>query len=458
MRREEEGFSLDAGLDVGRGPAEPVGPPEPFVGSGPFLGVFYGPPLPGRPRFGNAGSLFRLLSRLAPHVGLSVYVFSPEDLEALPGRITGRFHDGREWLRRSFPLPQVIYDRALADEPSAEDVLAAGRGLIPPGIPLINSRRLADGAGDKWAVHLSLLDHPGLAPHLLETQLLAGGGKHVVETCLEHGAVILKNRTGRRALGVMRVALEPGGRFAVSWNPAAGGAWRIPGVKRAAATIRSLAPDQCARLVDRLLGGREVIVQRAVTAPEEAQTRRGMGSEGGAATGPDAAGTDAAAGRDPGRRAAVEVRVIMHRTPPQGVGPDPPGRWLRTGMVCRMARAGLPFLVLGQELDERPSAALPAALGSAALAAQVLSVIRRLARLVACHMEKRFGPGAELAVDFLVDGSGRPWFLEVNTVPATLFRRTGAERLRRRAAQRVLRYAAFLAASGRADVQAAAPG
>jgi len=409
--------------------------PEPFSGVGPFLGVFYGPTAPGRRLFGRAGDLFRLLSRLAPHAGLSVYVFGPEGLELLPDAIAGRFHDGRQWLFRRFPPPQVVYDRALADDQPARDLLAAARDLLPRDLPLINSRPLADAAADKWLIHCTLRDHPLLAGHLPETRLVTGGGPEVVGMCLRHGGVVVKNRSGHKALGVLRVALEPDGGFLVAWNPAraasratarGGGRTGAPPASGAIArpspveTARIAGRAGCARLVDDLIAGREVIAQQAV-----APARPGTG-------------------RSRGTGAAIEVRAIMHRTPPQGAGPDPPGRWLRTGMVCRLARGGLPFLALGQELDERPSEALPAALGPVK-AGQVLDSVRRLARAVAPHLEERFGRGGELAVDFLVDASGKVWFLEVNTVPATLFRVTGAERLRRRGAERVLRHAAYLA-------------
>ncbi|MDP2873543.1 MAG: YheC/YheD family protein [Bacillota bacterium] len=396
---------------------------EPMDGMQPCLGILYGAPIAGQPRYGRAVGLFRLLSRLAPHHGLFVFIFTPDDLSHLPaqGRVAGRFFDGRSWLPRLFPVPQVVYDRALAGDDAGRLALARTRARLPATIPFVNSPAFAAAVSDKWLVYRTLSANPDLAGHLPETHLAGRDYGCVAGLCRRLGPVVVKDRRGSRALGVLFV--RPAGRG--GFELTAGRAGPVPGAgpesgsgpERAAATSRLVSGDRDMEAVlSDLLGSREVLVQRAV------ERARHEGRHG------------------------IELRVVMHRTPPSGSGADPPDRWLRTGMVCRLASPEMPFLALGQEHDERPSLVLPGAIGEVAAAA-ALDDARRLAREVAWDLETSFGRGGELAVDFLIGADGRPYFLEVNAAPAMLFRATSAERLRRRGAERILRYAAYLASS-----------
>lgn len=381
----------------------------------PYLGIFYGSPVAGQPRFGRAAGLFRLLSKLAPHHGLFAYVLTPADIDRLSGGwIPGRFFDGRSWLPRLFPVPQVIYDRALPSSDLERSRQSEARGRLPAHTPFVNSPALAAALADKWLVHQSLSALPHVAAALPETMLAGSDVSCIVDMCKRHGTVVIKDRRGNRALGVLHLRMTGHDRYELT---AAGSGLPPSAALPAPRTVRR---NDLAHELTCLLQGREVLVQQGI---ERAMHR---GEHG------------------------VELRVVMHRTPPRASGggsEDPSDQWLRTGMVCRLSNPGMPFLALGQESDDRPSVVLPEALGSEAAAAACLDDTRMLAHDITSHLEVAFGRGGELAVDFLVGTRGRPYFLEANAAPAMLFRATSAERLRRRGAERILRYAAYLVRS-----------
>jgi hypothetical protein len=394
-------------------------------GLSPYLGIYYGSPVPGQPRYGRASGLFKLLSKLAPHHGLFAYVLTPDDLDRLDllsgGNIPGRFFDGRSWIPRLFPVPHVIYDRALPAGDPERSRQAAARSRLPDGIPSVNSPALAAALTDKWLVYQTLSAHAHLSRALPETRLAGTDLSSILSMCARHRTVIIKDRRGNRALGVIRLRMtgEETYELVASRSGLATGAV-TPAPRRVVLGVEALASELAA-----LLQVREVLVQQAI---ERALYK---GQHG------------------------VELRVVMHRTPPldsggagAGAADDPPDQWLRTGMVCRLSHPGMPFLALGLESDERPSVVLPEALGSAGAAAACLDEVRFLAHEITEHLTAAFGRGGELAVDFLIGAGGRPYFLEANAAPAMLFRATSAERLRRRGAERILRYAAHLVRCG----------
>lgn len=393
-------------------------------GLGPYLGIFYGLPAPGKPRFGHGGDLFRLMTRLAPGRGLFAYVFTPESLlPSPPGgapapEVAGWFHDGREWVRGLFPWPDVLYDRSIADSEAENQVLAKARSQFPTDLPVLNSWPLVLAVEDKWRTHQILAQEPQTAGALPVTALYQGvdGLRAMMD---RFGAVVLKERYGHKARGVAFVRHDRargGGSGAGTFS-----------YTRDAGGRQEQGEGLSWPAVEAMLGahtaGREFVVQQAIDRVRF-QDRH------------------------------IELRVIMHKAVDAGSGAGARGapggsngvcrgRWLRTGMVCRLTDPGLPFLALGHELDERPSRVLPEVFG-ASRAGKLLENVRRLARLVKV-LEERTGAGAELAVDFMIDGEAGPWLLEVNTRPAMLFKTTESEELRRRGVLRLLEYARCLA-------------
>lgn len=414
-----------------------------MTGLGPYLGVFYGMPSPGLPRFGHGGDLFRLLTRLAPGRGLFTYVFTPESLLPPPPglprapEVAGWFHDGREWVRALFPWPDVLYDRSITDTEEDNRVLAWARSQFPPHLPALNSWPLVLAVEDKWLTHQLFGSIPEAHAYLPALSLHRGvaGVRDMLD---RYGAVVLKERYGHKARRVAFVRRGVDG---------GGGEGGLP----AATAARSEGLFEYTRDV----GGRQ---ERGsgLSWPEladvlEAHTARGEFL------------VQQAIDRARFRGRYVELRAVMHKVveplpscsgrPLRGSLPAGGSQWLRTGMVCRLTDPDLPFLALGREVDERPSRVLPRVFGGERAEA-LLEEVRSLAHLVKV-LEERTGPGAELAMDFLVDRWAHPWLLEVNTRPAMLLKATASEHLRRRGVLRLLEYARYLVE--RSLAQSAAP-
>ncbi|MGI6662111.1 MAG: YheC/YheD family protein [Bacillota bacterium] len=131
---------------------------------------------------------------------------------------------------------------------------------------------------------------------------------------------------------------------------------------------------------------------------------------------------------------AFEVRVVYQK--------GGAGVWLRTGMVVRANPESERFVVPGVELHHRVGDILELALPGKEN--EVKAEVRRVARMIPPALEGRSGPGGELSVDLGIDKEGKPWLIEVNSKPATLFRDIGAFGLRRLSLLRVLNYAVTL--------------
>jgi hypothetical protein len=90
-------------------------------------------------------------------------------------------------------------------------------------------------------------------------------------------------------------------------------------------------------------------------------------------------------------------------------------------------------------VDLRPSDVIPAVFPRCH--EEVLSAVRSIAREIPPLLEESGGPGAELAVDVIPDAAGKPWLLEVNSKPSSLFLNTDSIRLRNITIERILDYA-----------------
>src|SRR5690348_932695 len=57
-------------------------------------------------------SFFSQLCQIGAKWGLTVYVFSPQNVDPCSSQVQGYAYEANRWVKRPFPLPDLIYDRS----------------------------------------------------------------------------------------------------------------------------------------------------------------------------------------------------------------------------------------------------------------------------------------------------------------------------------------------------------
>ncbi len=395
--------TLQHALPLGRSlPAESLP-----LGTGPAVGIMVGEPRQSarirHGRFGVETDRFKLLCQMGRSMGLTVYVFSADDFGT--GTSTSGDHldawiyaERRGWVRTEVPLPDVVYDRCIPqirEDGFAWDAAEAFH-RVHPEVKFVNSMGFTHCCRDKLTFHRVLSQDAECASHLPRTEALLCIAQ-AVRFAAEHRVTFIKDRYGTGSKGLVRME-------------------------------RGLCrPEPIIDCLLRANPGREYILQEglplvpslpdtplAVAPSPSASSLRNLGS-------------------------TFEVRVIYQKG---GLG-----RWRRTGMVCRVNPGRESYMVPGQEVHRRVDHVLAPLFPGRLMA--VKDRIRALARRIPYLLEDAWGVGGEMSIDIGLDRDGKPWLIEVNSKPASLFRDIGAFAYRRLSLQRVLNYCVYLGRGGR---------
>lgn len=387
---------------------------------GPVVGIM-APEFPGGQRFGIETDRFRRLIGLGAEMGLLVYVFFPDigageanaaDLttgsDLTGGIVKGwTYREGRGWSLDPVPLPDVVYDRYIPDVVAgpARDVARAFSEAYPQAV-FLNSLPLVWASRDKLRTHEILSKDPEIAPHLPLTQAVKGPSD-IARFAAGRSRSFLKLRGGTGSKGLSLIE-NLGSTYRVTRRekgvpPTVSVVRGEPGLARFFSGL--FGREHAAHEGEEEFDGRFIIQEAIDTAP----LPKGAGG-------------------------AFEVRVVYQK--------GGAGVWMRTGMVARLNPDAEGFMVAGVELHHKVGDILDLALPGRANA--VKAEIRRIARMIPPALERGSGRGGELSVDFGIDKNGKPWLIEVNSKPATLFRDIGAFELRNLSLLRVLNYAVAL--------------
>lgn len=384
---------------------------------GPVIGIM-APKLSKGGRFGVETDRFRHMVRMGAEMGLMVYVFFPEFLSGEAGApaisdgvIRGfTYRDRRGWVEETVPVPDVVYDRYIPPVAQERKDLTLEFARAFPQTIFLNSLPFVEICRDKLRAYEVLSEAPGVGRHLPQTEpvLKPLDAVRFASSCPRS---FLKPRFGTGTKGLILVE-NLGSSFRVTR--------REKGV-----------PPR----VDEVSGrdGLLRFLTGVLRAPES-------GTEAGGGTGPEyiiQEGIDLAP-LPAGAGSAFEVRVIYQK--------GGAGVWLRTGMVVRTNPEAEGFVVPGIEVHRRTGEILEAALPGRS--EEIKAEIRRLSSTIPRLLEKASGRGGEVSVDLGIDRTGKPWLIEVNSKPATLFRDIGAFELRRISLLRVINYALALFREG----------
>lgn len=364
------GRSLQLSLDLERALLVPPGvrvnigsdPGDQAIRLGPAIGVLVRPPYLEDLCRGMPPWEARELARANAEGGLDCLLFFftvAGGIDYLDRKVEGCHLHSAIWSSRSFPFPDVVYDRGV----SFPDLYRAGlaefrREVQAAGVKRVN----AVDALEKWGTHLALGKFPTLTPHLPETHRLQAFDQ-VLDMLDRHSRVILKGRFSNRGEAVMLVVRTASGARVTSGE----------GVEDISST------EELRQRVLAFTEKRRYIAQQAVPLLQ-------------------------ARGR------AVDWRVLLAK--------DGRGEWGVAQDYLWMAQPGVEITTtaLGAEPADTIETLCQAGMDQAK-ADRLRRAVCRLGTRIASCLEQEFGPLGELALDLGVDRKGHLWFFEANSKP-----------------------------------------
>lgn len=310
---------------------------------------------------------FAQLMQMGQQAGVTVYIFSPSHIDWSNRRIFGFYRGQRgpspRWQMRSFPFPDVVYNRVptrIAEQhPPVGNTLRKLQTAL--GGNVYNPHYL-----NKAMVARALRTDPGVDAHLPDTALFRNSA-NLQRFLNRHGQVYLKAVGGSLGNDIMRLTR---GRTHLLLRYNAGA--------RRTRTARHNSWGSLIEQVSRLAGGRPFVMQQAI------------------------------------RLAKVEDRPFDLRILVQK---DPAERWIFTGGAARVAGAGqITTHVPRGGRRMTMNGALEEAFGENA--AELTGAVEQLATDAAATLEKALGRRfIEISLDVGVDVTGHPWIFELNAKP-----------------------------------------
>lgn len=332
---------------------------------GPFFGIL-ARPIPRIPPYGEQNRDFRLHMAMGRRRYVPVYAFGPHDIDRRRGTVRARVYDEtrRRWVRRTMPIPHVVWNRSYWPGPKNRALLARTlrrlkvRGSIP----------FNPGVGTKWQVYRLLYEDPALRAHVPHTERYTGL-QTVLRFASRYRGVYMKPLWGGWGIGIMRIRRLGRNRFHVSRTIGRRG-------------------RNWSRVVS--LAGLRAVVRGLVDGPYLVQQEIPLAQLNGR---------------------LCDIRVLAQRRAD--------GAWGITGAVVRV---GKPRSVIsnlhggGRAMELRRALSLLFS-DAPERVEQVIRSLEELTLKVIDRVESRFGRFGEIGLDFGIDRQGHLWFIEVNSRP-----------------------------------------
>jgi hypothetical protein len=340
--------------------------------------------------FGATTAFCREMTEACKLYGAAVFFCTPDDLQGSSDTIKGWHYSGGRWVRSTFPVPHVLYNRLTSRRyenlSNVQQFIQHARSKHRT--TLFNEKYL-----NKTEVFDALRKEAGLQTYLPESHLLRSFST-LKSMCSKYSTVFLKPITGSLGKGIIRVRKQDNGSYVCHFT-------NVNGAKKQ--SYSSLTA-----LYSSISG--KVKSQRY-------QIQQGL--------------TLIQAGGRP-----VDFRALVQR--------DKTGQWEVTSIVGRIAgnHHFVSNLARGGSLctvKEALSRSGSSALGAARLKRAALNIAKGIETQIQGHF-------AELGVDLALDTSGRVWLLEVNSKPSKDDNTPlNAERKIRPSVKTVVQYARYAA-------------
>lgn len=337
-------------------------------------------------------SYFRKLTEAGEKLGLSVLVFTPEDVDDHSNQIRVWVYDleAGKWGRKMAPMPDIIYDRCRFQRNYRFRQLRKFRSDYPNLIYM--SRPLLH----KWGIHQLLSKSKQIRPYLPDTQAYQNVSG-LLRMLDQHGLVYVKPIDGTGGRGIIRIERSADKMYRVQGRDR----------KRRIIVPFTVARDQLGARLSKWNLLPRYLMQQGI---------RIMLKDG----------------------RVHDFRLLIQKN---GLG-----EWEVTGCAGRVGgKNSITSNLHGGGRAVTTRRLLRMRFGSDARSREIEADMERLARYTVSFLERQFGSLCELALDIAVDESGKVWLLEINPKPAReVFSRTGETDIYQKAINRPLEYALYL--------------
>lgn len=330
---------------------------------GPLIGVLISRVYPGAVEkpFGATTAFSRELSDACKIYGASVFFFTPE--ECRPGDTLRGWHYAGKWVKGTFPVPNIIYNRLTARK-------LENRANVQQFIQHAKNQHQAILFNEKYLNKTEVFDalrkETGLQVYLPESYLFRNY-QMLKSMCTKYSTVFLKPVTGSLGKGIIRIKRQPDNTYVCHFTNLGG--------------ARKQSFDSLAAMFSNLSG--KIKQQR-----HQIQQGLNLISIGGR---------------------PVDFRALVQR--------DEAGQWRITSIVARIAGSHhfVSNLARGGSLSPVKEALVrsnfPGADGNIKLRKAALAIAKGIETQIPGHF-------AELGIDLALDIQGRVWLLEVNSKPS----------------------------------------
>jgi glutathione synthase/RimK-type ligase-like ATP-grasp enzyme len=344
--------------------------------------------------FGANTAFCKEMTEACASFGALVYFFTPDDMNASPQTVKGFVFSNGAWNGRTFPIPNVIYNRLTSrkyeNQTNVQQFMKEVKSRF--NTEIFNEKYL-----DKTEVFEALRKDDALHAYLPESYLFKNF-QMLKNMAGRHHTLFLKPITGSLGKGIIRIRKEQGGSYSCHFT-------NLNGVrKQSFPSIASVFSTLSAKLK-----------------AQRYQLQQGLD-------------LITSGGRPIDFRALVQKGAL--------------GKWEITSTVARIAGTQhfVSNLARGGSLSTVKEAVSKSSLG-AGLRGSIRGKLRKaaleLAKGIETQIPNHFG---ELGIDLAVDNHGKVWLIEINSKPSKEDNTPlNGERKIRPSVKQVVQYARYLA-------------
>ncbi|WP_127585235.1 YheC/YheD family endospore coat-associated protein [Paenibacillus koleovorans] len=339
---------------------------------------------------------FRKLIAQGKRLGITVVVFTPQDVDYSYDRVQAQLYDpdNKVWVRRWMPLPQVIYDRCRYQPNERFRQFQKFRARYADRLVFLNRP-----IGNKWSIHQLLSRNTAVRPYMPATSVYHSA-QDLVQFIRGRNLVYMKPINGTGGRGIVRIEKVSSGTYLIQGRDS----------HRRIITPRTASERQIPQKLTGFNIRDRYLIQQGI------QSKLSDGR-------------------------VHDFRLLIQK--------NGSGQWEVTGCAGRVGPKRSITSNLHGGGEAVPMLTLLRLNFSNDKTDQIVKEIHRLSHSVAEQLERTYGKLCELGLDIAIDPSGHPWLLELNPKPAReVFIRIGERDTYAKAISRPLEYALWVHAGG----------